>query len=156
MFELLNKQHDKASFDCGNPIINHYLQHMASQHAKKGIAQTHVLADGKVIKAFYTLSNLHLDSREQRIKGYPNLIPAILIGRMGVSVDYQGQGLSKKLIAHALVKIRHLAVQTGIGFVVIDAKTDELVAYYERLGFKKTDNPYRLILAVAKLQHSQV
>lgn len=53
------------------------------------------------------------------------------------------------------MKIRHLAVQTSIGFVVIDAKTDELVAYYERLGFKKTDNPYRLILAVAKLQHSQ-
>lgn len=151
LFEPLAKHHDKKAFDCGNVILNHYLQTMASQHAKKHIAQTHVLADGATIKAFYTLSNLHLNNEQGKIKGYPRLIPAILIGRIAVSIDYQGQGLSKIAIAHALAKIKQLAKDTGISFIIIDAKTDELASYYERLGFRRTDEPSRLILQMAKI-----
>lgn len=154
MFEPLAKHHSKKAFDCGNVILNHYLQTMASQHAKKGISQTHVLADGATIKAFYTLSNLHIDNAHSKITGYPQQIPAILIGRMAVSVEYQGQGISKMILAHALAKIKRLATDTGISFVVIDAKTDDLADYYERLGFRRTDEPKRLLLQVAKITAS--
>lgn len=151
MFEPLAKHHDKKGFDCGNVVLNHYLQTMASQHAKKGIAQTHILADGATIKAFYTLSNLHLNNDDDKIKGFPRLIPAILLGRMAVSVNYQGQNISRLMLAHALNKIKQLAIDTGICFVVIDAKTDKLADYYERLGFRRTDQAKRLILQVSKI-----
>lgn len=62
MFEILNKTHDKASFDCGNEPMNAYLKTMANQHAKKGMSVTHILADNGTIKAFYTLSNMHINN----------------------------------------------------------------------------------------------
>lgn len=90
MFEPLAKHHDKQAFDCGNDDINRYLKMMASQHAKKGVARTHALADGATIKAFYTLSTGLIDNSQKLINGYPHQIPCIIIGRIGVDSQYHG------------------------------------------------------------------
>lgn len=133
--EQLAKHHDKKNFDCGNDEINRYLQTMASQHAKKGISQTHVLANDDTIRGFYTLSVINLDNQQGMIKGYPLFIPAVLIGRVGVALNEQGQGLANQLISHAMNQIKAISHIVGVAFVVIDAKTDKLADYYERLGF---------------------
>lgn len=145
-FERFDAKYDRTNFDCGHQAINHYLWNMANQHHKKGISKTHLLVDGDEILGFYTLSNMSIDNQTGFIKGYPRQIPAILIGRMGVSVKYQGQGLSKTLLSHAINKVQALSLDTGIAFVMIDAKTDELSQYYQRLGFKSIDG--LLLLAI--------
>ncbi|UNU73643.1 GNAT family N-acetyltransferase [Moraxella nasovis] len=150
MFVLLDKSHDRQAFDCGNEAINRYLKTMANQHAKKNIAKTHVLSDGAKIQAFYTLSNAHFDN-DGIIKGYPRQIPIITIGRIGVSRDYQGQGLSKKAIRHALEKIKALSTDTGITFAMIDAKNEALASYYERLGFIRINNGLKLAYPVSQI-----
>ncbi len=150
MFNLLDKRHDRIAFDCGNDEINRYLQTMANQHAKKGITRTHVLTDGARIKAFYTLTATAFDNSQKHISGYPNEVPAIIIGRIGVDNHYQGQGLSKIAIAHALQTIKQASHEIGVAFVMIDAKNDELANYYERLGFVKiTDN--RLVFPTSRI-----
>lgn len=145
--ERLAKNHDRQNFDCGQDDINRYLKNFANQHTKKNIAKIHILIDennpNKII-GFYSLSNTELI---MKIKGYPNKIPAILIGKIGVDKAFQGQGLSKVLLSHALNKIKELSLDTGIAFVIIDAKTDDLAKYYQRFGFLPTDIPYRLIMA---------
>lgn len=151
IFEPLAKRHDRTAFDCGNDEMNRYLQTMASQHAKKGIARTHVLADEAIIKAFYTLSNMSILNHDGKVKGYPRDIPAILIGRLAVDKQYQGLGLSKQALSDALKGIKQYALFSGIAFVVIDAKNDSLAKYYERFGFMPTDNPHRLVMSVNKL-----
>lgn len=150
-FTILAKTHDKLAFDCGNADINRYLQQFASQHDKKGIAKTHVLAENTVIQGFYTLSNTLIDNHDVQIKGYPKHVPAIIIGRMGVDKRFQGQGISTLLLSHALNKISQLAKDTGVAFAIIDAKDDALASYYQRFGFRQTDTSLRLILAVNKL-----
>lgn len=94
MFEPLDKHHNRTAFDCGQDDINRYLQTMASQHHKKGVARLHVLADGKTIMGFYTLANISI---ELDLKDYPRSTPAIMMGRMGVDNHHQGQGRSKVL-----------------------------------------------------------
>lgn len=146
-FERLAKHHDRQNFDCGQDDINTYLKNFANQHAKKNIAKIHILIDENnpnQIIGFYGLSNTEL---VMKIKGYPNKIPAILIGKLGVDKAFQGQGFSKVLLSHALNKIKTLSLDTGIAFVIINAKTDELANYYKRFGFLPTDIPYRLIMA---------
>ncbi|USZ14103.1 GNAT family N-acetyltransferase [Moraxella sp. FZFQ2102] len=147
-FEHLNKHHDRQSFDCGNVQINSYLHRLAGQHHKKGISKVHVLAQGSEIIGFYTLSNLMINIKS---KHYPNTVPAILIGRIGVSLNHQGQGFSKMLLTHALQKITKLSQDTGIVFVVVDAKDEKLAEYYTKFGFVRTEYPLRLILEVSTL-----
>lgn len=148
LFEKLSTHHDRANFDCGNDKINTYLHKFAKQHTKKGIAKVHILADNKTIIGFYTLSNAELTLS---IQGYPNKIPAMLIGKMGVDKHYQGQGLSKVLLSHALNKIKWLSDETGIAFVIIDAKDEGLATYYQTFGFTPTTQPLRLIMAVKEI-----
>lgn len=146
-FERLAKHHDRQNFDCGQDDINTYLKNFANQHTKKNIAKVHILIDENnpnQIVGFYNLSNTEL---VMKITGYPNKIPAILIGKLGVNKAFQGQGFSKVLLSHALNKIKTLSLDTGIAFVIIDVKTDELANYYKRFGFLPTDIPYRLIMA---------
>lgn len=154
-FDYLNKSHDKNVFDCGNDDINRYLKQLASQHTKKGIAQTHVLSDGAIIQGFYTLSNTFIDNQDGQIKGYPKQIPAIIIGRMGVDKQFQGQGIGKILLSHALSEIAKLAKETGIVFVIIDAKDDKLANHYQQFGFSPTEQSLRLILATQKLSQTK-
>lgn len=150
-FAYLAKLHDKTAFDCGNDDINAYLKQLANQHTKKGIARTHVLADGATILGFYTLSNTLIDNQDGQIKGYPKQIPAVIIGRMGVDKRYQGQGIGKILLSHALAKTAQLAKDTGIAFVIIDAKNAKLASYYQTFGFYSTTIPLRLILPTNQL-----
>lgn len=147
-FERLAKNHDRQNFDCGQDEINTYIKNFANQHTKKNIAKIHILIDENnpnQIIGFYSLSNTEL---VMKIKGYPNKIPAILIGKIGVDKQFQGQGLSKVLLSHALDKVKTLGLDTGIAFVIIDAKTDELANYYQRFGFLPTNIPHRLIMSI--------
>ncbi|UNU72814.1 GNAT family N-acetyltransferase [Moraxella nasovis] len=147
VFKKLDKHHDKQSFDCGQDEINAYLKTLAGQHIKKNIAKVHVLTNinnPNHIIGFYTLSNTELI---MKVKGYPNKIPAILIGKMGVDKAFQGQGFSKLLLSHALNKIKLLSNDTGIAFAIIDAKNHELANYDERFGFLPSEvNPLQLLL----------
>ncbi|OBX07975.1 hypothetical protein QV08_06250 [Gallibacterium salpingitidis] len=158
--EHLTNHHNRKDFHCGDENLNRFLQQFALQHSKRGIAKTHVLIDTEqpeTVLGFYSLSTLHIEHSAFPLKGYPRhlLIPAILIGRLAVDCRFQGKGYSKLLLAHALHTILKLSLDTGIACVVIDAKTDELVAYYERLGFKRTTIPYRLVLPLSTLQKNQ-
>lgn len=150
MFEPLSKHHDRASFDCGNAPMNAYLKTMANQHAKKGISVTHILADNSMIKAFYTLSNIHINNYERQLAGYPNEIPAILIGRIGVNKPFQGQGLLKECLTNAFENVFKIAKVSGIAFIVVDAKTDQLATYYQSIGFSLLVGN-RLIFSVSKI-----
>jgi len=42
---LDGETHDRTMFDCGEPVLNAYLQKTARQHLQKGIANTCVLVD---------------------------------------------------------------------------------------------------------------
>lgn len=155
--EPLSAIHNRKDFNCGNKELNVFLQQFAMQHSKRGIAKTHVLIDTNIpetILGFYTLSALHIDHSAFPLKGYPRhlFIPAMLIGRLAVDFRYQKQGYSKYLLASALKTVAKLSLDAGIACIIIDAKTDELAHYYERLGFKKTTVKNRLALSIAALQ----
>jgi ribonuclease BN (tRNA processing enzyme) len=54
------EHHDRNAFDCGEPALNEYLQKTASQHLKKGIANTYILinsAESDRILGFFTLKD---------------------------------------------------------------------------------------------------
>lgn len=140
-FELLSKQHNRKSFDCGHPAINSYFWQMANQHAQQGISGTHLITDDNdVILGFYTLSNTSIDNVGKVLNGYPERVPAILISRIGVDIKTQGKGISKLLLSHAINKAKSLSLDTGIAFIIINAKDEQLARYYAHFRFNCVDN----------------
>jgi predicted N-acetyltransferase YhbS len=60
-------------------------------------------------------------------------VPAVLIGRLAVAVDYQGQGLGGALIFDAAIRTDRLGI--GAFAIIVDAKDDRAVGFYRANGF---------------------
>lgn len=153
-----DKTFDRASFDCGVPVLNEFLQSRASQYIKRYEAVIYCAYDDELqkIAGYYTLSNTaiyQIDDTEILKKQHPTAqIGCILIGRLAVDKNYQGMGLGSDLLIHALHTVKAISEMTGVAFVVVDAKDGQAKQFYEKYGFKSlTGNPMRLCYPVKNL-----
>lgn len=160
VLELLDAPHDRKTFESGLESIDRYLRETARSHTEKGVSLTRVLvhADAvppKPVLGYFTLTPCMVEAAgwPEVPKGLPrNPVGAVLLGRLGVAAGMQGAGIGSRLLALAR-RISHdsLTSTGGIGLVV-DAATDDLVAFYERYGFVRiSPNSQRLFLPVRSL-----
>jgi predicted GNAT family N-acyltransferase len=140
-FEPLGQKHDRAAFSCGVQALDAYLQKQASQDAKKRAAVPFVLTpDGKTIAGYYTLSQYAIELGDvpqevaKKLPKYP-LVPATLLGRLAVSVDFRGRRLGEALLMDALHRSLELSQQVASSGVVVDAKDNAARSFYRKYGF---------------------
>ncbi len=72
-------------------------------------------------------------SETKRLPRYPT-IPAARIGRLAVSEKFQGRGLGAALLADAAA--RTLQSAAAAFALLVDAKNDGAVSFYQRFGFR--------------------
>ena len=96
--EKLGKSHDKASFDCGKPTLNHWLQQLAGQYERRDLARIYVAVrpnEARVL-GYYAVSNHQVSYEalpDEQSKGLPTIdVPVILLGRLAVDRSVQGRG----------------------------------------------------------------
>ncbi len=151
--EVLNRNHDRARFDCGAVELNRYLKRIARQHLEKGISRTFVLVDGSKpteILGFFTLAACEVRSEilpEEFAKKYPRNVPVTKLARLAVDKRSQYHGLGSYMIMNAMEKV--VAVSKNLGFVgfFVDAKDKNIGEYYKRFGFiPLPDTPLKLFL----------
>lgn len=157
---LLTEKHDRAAFDCGEPSLNEYLQRFARQNAALFLGRTYVLVvpGQSRIEGYYTISSGSVAGEsllEKRLPRYP--IPVVLIGRLAVDRQAQGQRLGESLLLDALERSAQLAKHLGIYAVVVDALNDSARRFYRKYGFAETaDDPMRLYLPIKKILQAAV
>ena len=66
-------------------------------------------------------------------------IPCIRIARLAVDLKYQRNGNGTFLLRDALLRIVNLSYQTGVYFLIFDAK-ETSKDFYEHYGFIKLNN----------------
>ncbi len=140
--EPLGEQHDRAAFSCGVDPLDDYFQRQAGQDQKRDVARVFVAVDDRsgAVAGFYTLSSIGIDvgelpdERARKLPRYP-IIPAVLIGRLAVGTDYQGQRLGEFILMDALKRITDHSNELGIYAVVVEAKDERAASFYERYGF---------------------
>ena len=115
-FRILDETIDLSNFDCGDADINEFLKVDAVLYSKHKLALTYLFTSENDVVAFFSISNnclkdlgeekgytrntwkhFHKNTNipfEKRIKQYP----AVLIGRLGVNLNYQGSGLAYELM----------------------------------------------------------
>ena len=156
--EVLQDHHQKKSFNCGQDDLNKFIKQYASQHQKSGTSKTYVAIDDDTqqVRGFYCLSSTSIgfDGVDavltQRLPRYP--LPCVVIGRFAVDQTAQGRGIGKVLLAHALKQVSKVAQIIGVNFVVIHAKDQKAMEFYQRFGFiSLTSNPLTLIYPVSEI-----
>ena len=108
------------------------------------------------MRGFYYLSSTSIGFDRvdavliQQLPRYP--LPCVVVGRFAVDQTAQGRGIGKVLLAHALKQVSKVAQIIGVNFVVIHAKDQKAMEFYQRFGFiSLTSNPLTLIYPVSEI-----
>ena len=108
-------------------------------------AKTFVLIHDDSVIAFYSLTVGEIVNAEAsaRLKaGMSNLsIPVLLLARMAVRKDYQGQGLGKGLLRDAILRTFAISQNAGVRALTTHPVDDSARQFYLQFGF--SENPHR-------------
>jgi GNAT superfamily N-acetyltransferase len=138
----LGKQHDRESFDCGEPSLNQFLHRYANQDIRRRVNRVFVASppvETQRVIGYYSLSAGSLaaaDLPEKIRRGLPKYpVPVVLLGRLAVDKSRQGQGLGAIFIADALQRIALASQVMAVYSVVVDALNDRAAESYQQFGF---------------------
>ena len=159
--ERLTASHDRSSFCCGKPILDNFLQKLATQYERKGFAVTYVAvsqADNKV-HGYYSLSVSKLRGEslpeEVRRKLPRHPLPTVLLSRLAVDQRAKGQRLGETLLLDALRRCLQTAESLGIHAVEVDAVDEDACRFYLKYGFSPLiDDPLPLYLPMKTIKRS--
>jgi len=142
ILERIHKHHDRKSFSCGKSELDTYLRHFARQNDEHGIGCTYVAvqSNSNTVAGYFTLSTASIEFvnlPKHLAKGIPKYpIPCVLIGKLAVARDRQGQGIGRFLLWEALRIAFNVAQEIAIFLVVVDALDEDARQFYLHNGFE--------------------
>lgn len=138
--EKLRPDHELEGFDCGKEELNRFLARHALANQRAESAQTYVLAQGRKVVAYYSLTAgavTHEEATERLKKGQArHPIPVILLARLAVDKDLQRKGIGPALLKDALQRSASAAETIGARALLVHAKDAEAKSFYEHFGFE--------------------
>lgn len=134
---------NRADFRSGDDALDSYLLERAARDVREKIAAVFVLLtqdDRGEILGSYTLSNQEIDAGDlplalTRKTGKYRRLPATLLGRLAVAEKLRGLRLGEHLLVDALRRALGATTYVMSFAVVVDAKSDLVVGFYEKYGF---------------------
>jgi predicted GNAT family N-acyltransferase len=159
--EPLGASHDRTAFHSGVPELDRYIHHQAGQDARRKVAATFVMVDGRgSILGYYTLSAYGIllgelpEPLARRLPRYP-LLPATLLGRLAIGSMFRGQNLGRFLLMDALHRSwRNTSEVASVG-VVAEALDETARSFYVHHEFVPLQNhPNKLFLAMVTIERA--
>jgi GNAT superfamily N-acetyltransferase len=154
----LGAEDDRGSFHCGEEALDRYFQTQATQDIRRRVANCFVAVEGDTaqVAAYYTIAAASIPfidlppEEAKRLPRYPTL-PAVRIGRLAVDQKFQGRGLGGALLIDAAR--RSLQAPPAVYTLLVDAKSDDAVVFYQKFGFRTlASQPRTLFLPLATAQ----
>ncbi len=144
-------------FDCGQEPLNQFLQRFALVSQKANSAQTYVCLTNNRVVGFYSLAvgSAAPETVPSRVmKGIArHPVPVMILARLAVDKDHQGQKLGKALLKDALLRTAQAADIAGIRCLLVHAKDDAARAWYEHWEFEASPtDSYHLFLMMKDLR----
>lgn len=156
-------RHDRTRFQSGATRIDNYLKLTAKKHAKGDFARVWVaVRSGEPTVIGYYAINAHavdmLDLPDNLRRNAPSheKIPAAYLSIVGVDRRFQGQGLGRALLLHALRRVEEASRTIAIEVVLLDVLEDgdaeafrRRKSFYSRMGFIAVPKqPARMFIAI--------
>lgn len=158
--EPLDSKHDKTNFSCGKDLLDNYLWRQANQDVKRKFSACFVFMDKELdkIKGYYTLSSSNISNelipesfKKKLPKSYTSL-PAILLGRLAIDKDYQGQGIGKILLIDSLKRCYEISDTIGAFAVIVDPLDIVAEQFYEKYGFIRLPDSGKMFIPMKTIE----
>lgn len=159
-FESLIKTHNHLDFDCGEEALNLYIRQFAQQDIHRELARTFIIREEENYKVlgYYTLCSGAIDVKDlshdlhEKLPRYP--LPVARLARLAVDKKQQGKSYGKLLLVDALYRTVTAGESMGIYGLIIDAKHEKALQFYQRYGFQSvTLNPLLLFSSLENLRN---
>jgi len=152
--QSLDDAHRLDEFDCGKPALTDWLLRHARQAQSSGSARTFVVCEAMRVIGYYSLTVGQIDTLDapERIRRgmgqYP--IPLVILARLAIDLNVQGQGLGYSLLQDAIQRTVVIAEQAGIRALLTHPIDKDAEAFYRRFGFESTPLHDRQLILLLK------
>lgn len=138
----LTPSHDVSTFSCGERILDDWLKKRALTNQTSGASRTFVVTDeADRVFGFYALSAgavAHREASRSIRQNMPDPIPVMVLGRLAVDQQAQGQKLGGALLQDALRRSLAVSENTGVRALLVHALNERAKQFYEHYGFKES------------------
>ena len=158
LIEPLTRQHNRKSFDCGDEEVTRFLREKAMQDHERDLSRTMVLIDEREsatsIVGYHTLVMTQVkqeeipDDRPRITRG----IPVILLGQLGVDINYQGQGIGDLLLMDVQARTDEVSRKVGIRALMLDARNERLAEWYGKHDFIRFPTSLRMFKKIESIR----
>ena len=136
--EPLNPTHQSQDFDSGNSELDDWLKKRALKNEDSGASRTYVVTVEEKVIAYYCLANgslVNAIAPGKVRRNMPDPIPVMVIGRLAVDINWQGQGIGYALVRDAILRTIQAATIAGIRAILVHAISEEAKLFYQKCGF---------------------
>lgn len=142
--ERLGQHHALTNFDCAVKALDQWLINHAKENDRRDLSRTFVLIDDadKVV-GFYslTMGGVQAANLPKRLaRGLPNFdIGMVLLGRLALARELQGQGLGRDLMVDAILHASAAGQSAAARFISVDPVDESARGFYEAFGFQNIE-----------------
>ena len=157
--EPLGAHHELDAFESGVPPLDDWLKRRALANQASGASRTFVACEEETtVVGYYALaaSAVSIAQAVGRFRrNMPDPIPVIVLARLAVSADHQGQGIGRGLFQDAARRVVTASETIGVRGLIVHAISEDAAAFYRRLGFDPSPlEPMTLMVTLADLRAS--
>jgi GNAT superfamily N-acetyltransferase len=139
---VLDAGHDLSVFSSNEAVLDEWLRNRALDNIKLGASRTYVtcLARSRVVVGYYALAMGSVLGQEVpggMRRNMPRVIPAIVLGRLAIDQQHQGQGLGAVLLRDAVMRGIRAAGDVSAQLMLVHALTPAAEAFYLKHGFTR-------------------
>jgi len=138
--ERLSTLHERKTFASGVDALDRYFLERVTQDIRRRLTTCFVAVDStsQRVAGYYTIAATSIPLADlapeigKKLPRYP-LVPAVRLGRLAVDAAYRGRRLGSAMLWDATA--RTIRSDISAFAVVVDAKDNAAVAFYEHHGF---------------------
>lgn len=149
------EHHNFDAFNCGVSLLDNWLKKRAGSNERSRASRTYFLCDGDRVIGYYALALGSLASKvaPRKIKrNRPDPIPVMVLGRLAIDQEYQGNKLGSALLREAILRVLQAADIVGIKAFLVHAISAEAKKFYIDRGFIVSPfEPMTLALPLASI-----
>ena len=147
----LTAEIDLSGFHCGDESLDYYFHNRAQAYEEEMLSRNYALVtqDGthepvaifSICNTSINMPALRGNVRNRLQRRIPNpkrrrTYPALLMGRIGVDVRYQGQGIGSQVIDYIKHLYTHKSARGLCRFLLVDAiNRPDVIGFYQNNGF---------------------
>lgn len=139
---LLSEAHDCSAFNCGEPILDEWLQKRALTNIHAGASRTYVVCekDSRKVISYYALCMGQIVSHNvtgSMRRNMPLHIPSVILGRLAIDSAWQGKGLGTLLLGDVVQRSLKASQEVSARLIIVHAISPTAESFYLHHGFTK-------------------